>query len=191
MTEPCLTADEIVSVLSTGDPVPHETVKEWTRSEDIEVLGAIYYRIAQAPHPMSIEPPLTLDEYNDFFLRYIGLCLREHPEGEWAEDRVSAGRLWCGWFKRFWRRNGPSNPLVQELKRWLAGYYRDADDDLRSSVVVFLLEHLLEDPDIAAYFTDWQEDHALAEGYEQAMEWARCHHPPQKPTDEAAGDERR
>jgi hypothetical protein len=78
-------------------------------------------------------------------------------------------------------------PPVEALKSWLAGFYRDADADLRDTVVLMLLEHLLEDPEIAAYFSDWREDPTLREAYEQAMEWAIHHHPPQHPAGDGGG----
>jgi hypothetical protein len=171
MSESRPTPDEIVSLTQTGTPVSIETVKEWMGSEDIEVLGALQWCLTEAPERLRIEPPLPQEEYETFLLRYLGLCLQEHPEGEWADDRSFAGRLWCNLFRRLWQQGGGSSPQTEALKSWLTDCYRTADWDLQGTVVAMVLERLFTDPEIAAYFSDWQADPTLRIAYEGANIW--------------------
>jgi hypothetical protein len=73
-------------VVSLGD------VREWVRSGDIEILGFTHALIHNGR--FRIEPPLPLNEYKDFVKLYFERCLRDDPEGDWADSSYSAADIW-------------------------------------------------------------------------------------------------
>ena len=83
------------------DTVSLSDVRNWFKSDDIEVLGFTSALIHDAQ--FRIEPPLLPEEYKGFVTHYYGRCLKEDPKGEWADSRYSAGSTLVNVFASLWR----------------------------------------------------------------------------------------
>jgi hypothetical protein len=153
-------------------PVPRETVLRWMGSDNLEVLGAVSYFIGDKRYYPRIQPPLTLDDYHRFTMRYYERFFFEDPNGEWADSRYTVGRDLVNWFAGLWRDREVPRKILGELKEWLARLYKEGDDTLRICLVNATLEHLFENRDIAKYFADWQKDAVLEQAYRDAMLWS-------------------
>lgn len=139
----------------------------------MEAQGALFNLLMNQSHYVRIDPPLTFDDYHPFVMKYYERCLRENPDGDWADTRYTAGWSMVNWFKGLWfDPNVPRSALV-ELKNWMARLYREGDHDLRTCLVTATFEHLFEDRDIARYFADWMNDDELKIALDEAMEWQR------------------
>jgi len=144
-------------------------VRQWFKSDDIEVLGFTSALIHDAR--FRIEPPLTPKEYKGFVLHYYGRCLREDPKGEWANSRYSAGTTLVNIFASLWRDSAAPPEIVKELKDWLGRLYDEGDESLRTCIVTATLEHLFEQKDIRDFFSDWKEHPVLAIAHKEASAW--------------------
>jgi hypothetical protein len=102
---------------------------------------------------------------------YYERCLRENPEGKWANSAYSAGWDLVGFFLSLWDDESVPRKLLLDLKKWLADLYKDADENLRNCIVLATLEHLFERKPIRKYFADWCDDPILARAYEEACLW--------------------
>ena len=149
--------------------LPLTDVKLWMESDDIEVLGFTNTMIHDGR--FRIEPPLPVVDYVRWIKHYFERCFRENPDGEWSDSSYSAGWDLVGVFIELWDSKAVPRELVLELKIWIAGLYKNADDRLRTCIVNATLEHLFERKPIRKYFSDWQKDAILAAGYSQACFW--------------------
>jgi len=152
-------------VLSLSD------VKRWMDSDDIEVLGFTDAMIHDGR--FRIEPPLPVVDYVRWIKHYFARCFRENPDGEWSDSSYSAGWELVRVFIELWDNQVVPRELVLELKVWIAGLYKNADDRLRTCIVNATLEHLFERKPIRKYFSDWRKDPILAIAYNQACFWDR------------------
>lgn len=153
--------------------IPKEKVITWMASDDLEVLGALYAYIFSDSYRDRIAPPLRLEEYFPFLLKYWKRCLFENPDSNWACTRYEAGWDVVKWFKRFWNDKAIPRDRLAAIKEMLADAYRKEDDELRRCVVNATLEHLFEDSKIANYFSDWKDDRLLKPAYSDALLWSQ------------------
>lgn len=63
--------------------------------------------------------------------------------------------------------------ILEDLKVWLGGLYKEGDSEIRTCVVQATLEHLFENEQMRNLFSDWRNDEVLAVAYEEASEWYR------------------
>ena len=151
------------------DTVPLSDVRQWFKSEDIEVLGFTSALIHDAR--FRVVPPLTPNEYKGFATHYYERCLKEDPKGKWADSRYSAGGTLVNVFASLWRDSRVPREVVKELKDWLARLYDEGDESLRICIVTATLEHLFEQKDIREFFSDWKKDPVLAIAHREASVW--------------------
>ena len=160
--------DEIVAAQRGTGPITREQVQAWTRSKDIEALGALYNAVAERSFCDRVTPPLTNDDVFPFLLAYFGRCLQEDPQGAWADSRYSVGFDLVNWIKH--DREDPES--LAQWKTWIETIYREGTPEMRLCLITATLEHVFEEPEIASFFSDWKCDPLLAEAYRQAMEWS-------------------
>jgi hypothetical protein len=150
-------------VLSLSD------VREWIKSSDIEILGFTHDLIHDGR--FRIEPVLPLNEYKDFVKHYFELCLRDNPEGEWADSSYSAGGDLVNIFASLWRDSSVPREVLKELRNWFGQLYREGDKRVRTCIVNATLEHLFEQKEIRNFFADWKNDDVLAVAHREASDW--------------------
>jgi hypothetical protein len=114
------------------DVVSLSDVREWTRSSDIEILGFTHALIHDSR--FRIEPVFPLTEYTSFVKHYFERCLREDPEGDWADSSYSAGGDLVNIFASLWRDSSVPREVVKELKDWLGQLYREGDKRIRTCI---------------------------------------------------------
>ena len=160
-------------------PIPRVKVKAWMQSEDLEVLGAVYRLIMDKRFYFRIAPPLTIKDYVLFVSHYFGRCFREIPKEsvvyKWAHSRHAAGCELAGWFASLWFDDGVPRILLLEIKNWLASFYKDGDEEIRSCIVTATLKPLFEEKKIAKFFADWRKDVILRRGYDEALKNSKGH----------------
>jgi hypothetical protein len=165
---------EILSAMEVADSssgtVNAERVRQWLLSSDIDVLGAAYSFLVDPRFYKMITPPLTLDDYQTFFLKYYDRCLRENPQSDWASSRYSAGWDLANWLQGLWEQG--HEDVVAKVRDWLAVLYKEADSDLKTCIINATLEHALGNRKLAKLFKGWQGDPILRTAYEEALAWS-------------------
>ncbi len=154
-----------------ADTVSLRDVREWFKSDDIEVQGFTSALVHDAR--FRIEPPLTPTEYGTLAMHYYERCLKEDPKGQWADSRYSAGSRLVNVFAALWRDSSVPRDVAKELKTWLGRLYSEGDESLRTCIVTATLEHLFEQTDIRKFFSDWKKDPVLAIAHKEACQWYR------------------
>ena len=151
------------------DKIPGAAFREWMASDDIEVLGFVYSMLDD--HRLSVEPPLSLEEYLKFLRHYYERCFLENPENKWSNNRWTAGWDLVNVLAFQW--NDPEVPksVMQDWKSWLADIYKRGSDEVRMCIVQATLEHLLEQGVFRRFFADWARDPLLRKAYEEALRW--------------------
>jgi len=153
-------------------PLSCELVREWMKCSDMEVMGAVFKLIHEPEHYNRIKPPLTLDDYLTFHLKYYERCLRESPDGVWCDSRYIAAHSLVAWFKGLWKDNNVSRDALKDLKSLLARLYLGGDEELKVAIITGVLEHLFSDSTIVEFFTDWKDDPQLKAAYFEALCYA-------------------
>jgi hypothetical protein len=153
--------------------ITKDLVTKWMQSSDIEVLGALYAFLMDSKYSKRIFPGVTLQEYMDFITHYFERCLIEDAEGNWAHGRYAAAWDFASWFGALWKDKNIEKEDLRRLKSWLGDVYVRADNDIKHCIVTGTLEHLLEDREIAVFFSDWKKDKLLADAYSEASLWSK------------------
>lgn len=131
--------------------IPLDDLREWMKSEDIEIAGFAAEMIHD--RRFRIEPELSVAEYIDFIKKYSERCIRENrEEGEWADSRFSAAMELVNTFGSLWWDSNVERSVLVELKSWLAQLYKGSDEDMRVCLVHATLEHLVEQQPIRDFF---------------------------------------
>jgi hypothetical protein len=159
----------VVSEFTNTTPIPHDTVKGWMESQDIETMGALMNLLADPRHFSRIDPPLTFEEYFPFAARYYERTIRENPGGEWSDSRTTAGSDFAKWFIQLWENRSTYDSEIRQIKTLLKRLYEEGSQESRSNLVTSVLEHLFLFPDIADYFADWQGEPLLKSPYAEAI----------------------
>jgi hypothetical protein len=164
---------EIETAASGTKRIPAAKVREWSRLESVEVLGAVTVHIMQ--NTRRVEPPLSMEEICSTVQRYYRECLIQNLQAsQYAPNRWIAGHDLVTWFRTLWRDSAVPREYLVRLKtmlRELSVENRIPQDHLIGAV----LEHLFETPEIAEFFADWKSEPQLAEAFDRAMEWAKDH----------------
>lgn len=164
--------DEIQAVRDgTLTTIPDSRVRNWMSTSDPEVLGAIYILLTDAKVSQTIAPPLPFDEVFAFLLRYFEFCLRNDPQGEWVDNRFTAGSDFVSAFVSFWDA-GRERKYFRDMKSLLSRLYIGGSGELKDSIEQAIVEHLFERADIRQFFADWQDDPQLRSAYEAGKLWA-------------------
>lgn len=174
------TLEKIIAFLWITDPgpdgwrpknssIPLNELREWIKSEDIEVLGHVYLVLNDSR--FHTDPPLSRDEYQKFAMHYYSRCLLENPDGEWSDSRYSAGWDIVRWFVQLWDDAQVPRSALTEIKQWLERLYRESDGALRKCIVTATVEHLFEREEIRGFFTDWKNDPVLKPAYDEGALW--------------------
>src|SRR5260370_3658858 len=144
-------------------------IQRWIRSSDIETLAFVHNLLRETR--FRIEAPNSIGEYIDFTKRYYERCIRETPDGEWSVPRYIAGGELVNILARLWKDPLVPRSVLEDLKIWLANFYKSGDSDLRTCLVQATLEHLFEQEQIREFFADWLNDEVLAVAHREASEW--------------------
>jgi len=162
---------KILEAAQGNSTLPRQMVLSWMQSQEIEVMALVDDLLGDKRFTDRIRPPLQFEEYHTFLTRYVEQCIwknvRDH---EYVLERWEAGYRLAAYF--WYLLDNPSLPhdAIEDLKRLLARLYEKPE--LRDFVVNSVLEHVLEHPQAAKHFRDWQRHPLLHEAYERAMTWA-------------------
>lgn len=151
--------------------IPLKQVRQWMRSEQLKVMGAVSRLIRDATAFSMITPRLSFKDYHRFFLRYYERCIREDPEGEWVHNRYGACWDLESYFCHLWKDRTVPRTALTEIKNWLGTLYLNSDKQIRTAIVTGTIEHLFEKRSIKRFFADWRANPVLAEAYRLASEW--------------------
>lgn len=130
--------------------IPVSQVRGWMSTSDPEVLGAIYVFLSDAKLSQTITPPLSFDEVFGFLLRYFEFCLRNDPQGEWVDNRFTAGCDFVIAFVSFWDA-GRESKCFREMKSLLSRLYIEGSGELKDSIEQAVVEHLFERAEIQQF----------------------------------------
>lgn len=163
----------MLQLLTSEDSIFRSDVEAWMKSSDVEVLGIVYHLLSDPQKWRRISPPLADEMVFTFCKEYLLKCLREDPSTEWAHDSFAAGHDFAAWFRHAWHDSRSSRDKFDELKLALTRLYISVDDSTKLALTQACFEHLFEDPDIAHFFRDWEDDPALKHTYLEAIEWGK------------------
>lgn len=168
---------EIIECLeSSGDAlsagIDGSKVRVWLASNDLEVLGATYALVPDKLQFSMIAPPIEFDDFVNFIKHYLGRCIIENPDSEWAHSRYEAARDVVGWFLYFWN-DKKDRKIVGGIKDWICDLYLNGSEDVKKCLVHGALEHLFERKDVLDYFYDWKSSSELRRAYDEAVEWSK------------------
>jgi hypothetical protein len=158
--------NEMKTFLDQQQLIPASKVREWVNAPDREVQGALFDLLFE--HSESIEP-LPAEEKNNFFLTYLERCLREDVQGQYVEGRYAAGHSVRAWFQRQWIERQVNKHTLEEIRNMLARLCREGNAELADAIITAILEHLFSNPEIAGFFDEWKNDHALSSIYQEAL----------------------
>lgn len=168
--------NEIVSEFDKSAPIAHEAVKRWMETQDIEAMGALMNLLADEKHLQRIVPPIRFEQYFPFATRYYERAIRESPDGEWSDSRTTAGWDFAKFFIELYDDLPTYETEITQLKTLLEKLYEEGDAEFRSDFVISILEHLFQNPAIADYFADWQNELLLSPAYADAKLLADLRH---------------
>ena len=167
--------EEIVSYLEKGktdsSAIPKSEVMRWIASNDPEVIGAAYVLLVDTAFVDRIVPVPSFDEIFEFFLRYYEFCLTSDPQGEWVDDRFTAGCDFVRIFVSYWDERLDERYFVA-MKSLLRRLYLEGSPDLRQTILQAIVEHLFEKEPIHRFFADWRDDPQLRQAFTEGSEWA-------------------
>ena len=125
-------ASEIVSYFAKdktdSSAIPKSNVIQWIASDDPEVMGAAYQLLVDATLANRIAPTPSFDEIFEFFLRYYEFCLRRDPQGEWVDNRFTAGCELVRVFVSYWNK-GIDEKYFVSMKSLLRRLYLEGSPD--------------------------------------------------------------
>lgn len=174
------TLDDITTLIknaahSQGATIPKESLIEWMKSEDINILGAVSFILLNDKLYALIEPKLRIQEYQPFLLKYWIRCLVEDPQGEWCESRDTAAHSFSHWFKRLWTDPQVPRTIFIDMKLSLEKLFMQKEKAVRDTITSSILEPLFQDHSIQELFANWKTDEGLRAAYIIADEWAKAH----------------
>jgi hypothetical protein len=166
---------EIIRHLNTAESessaIAEPEVRRWMSSDDPEELGATYALLTNAQLVQRITPELSFDQIFAFLLRYYEFCLRYNPQGEWVNDRFTAGCDFVSAFVSLWDEKRDKK-YFREMKSLLSRLYIEGPGELKDSIEQAVVEHLFERDEIREFFGDWRVDPQLRPAYEAGKLWA-------------------
>jgi hypothetical protein len=170
------TIEAICSAFGGDDPskageISRAQVLNWMDSRDIQVRGCIITMISEHERATHIKPPLVFEDYYRFVIPYLEQCIEENPEGEWVDSRYLAGHDLARWIVSSWKDESVSRTKLDDIKQRLGALYKRGDAGVRDAILNSVLEHLLEDSQLADFFKDWLADPILSSVYRDALLW--------------------
>jgi hypothetical protein len=170
------TEQEIVSEFGLPEApregkIQRERVRGWMKAQELRSLGALYSFLMDSAYSQRIEPGLNFADYHQFVMRYLGRCIKEDVDDDWADSRWDAARDFVSWFRGLWKDPDVPREALRDLEKWLGELYKDGNEDIKRCIVDGALEHLFEEKDIERFFRGWKKDDVLRQAYAEALEW--------------------
>jgi len=160
---------EILEYVERNSKIPLRVLEKWMKSDNIEVIGAVYRIFDQLNNLIEITPDLETTIL--FYINYFRRCIIENPVGEYPESRYIAAISLARFYKAIRRDKGVPAIYVKLIIEMIATIYKSGDKDVRQAIVNGTLEHLFEDDIILSDFVDWKHDEELLAAYNEALEW--------------------
>lgn len=130
-------------------------------SSDIITLGLVY-SILHTPETRSrVFPYLNYESYNRLHFKYLPMCLTSCMESEWIEPQHLAGYAIARWLEELWKHREERADDLKEWKNKLECMFRDGDQEARNCIINSVLEHIVSNPEVRKYLSDWRQDPLL------------------------------
>ncbi|MCI0415298.1 hypothetical protein L0222_21200 [bacterium] len=172
MTDSRFLADAI-EFLEGNHSIAKSKFLEWQVSENESVIGALVEAALNAID--RIQPPLSLAEKTDLFLKATKLTLGPgpHTDDDYTYGKYDVGRLLAYWIRQCYEQIGKDDNAercISKLKEFLRKQYQLKE--LQRWVVDGVLEHAFELKGVETVFDDWNKDPFLSTAVKEAAEWA-------------------
>lgn len=134
--------------------IDRSEVYKWMRSNDLEVLGAVYELITEKQFYLRIHPHLEYLDYKVFLANYFKRCILENPshDSDWADTRYTASWAFANWFKHFWNANDIERSEMFFWKKWLIDLYNKNNSEIKDCIDTAILEPICKKKDIKNFF---------------------------------------
>lgn len=152
--------------------IPKSLVLDWTKSDDILVLGALY-KLTDKDY-FRIKPELGTQVTYDLILKYLTRCMLDNPE---SSDLILSGyeAAWtlASWFKQLCAQRPTTDQILKTIVSTLGAMYEKGDPAVQDRILNGTLEHIFEQEEAVNLFTSWQTDPVLKLPYTQALQWGQ------------------
>lgn len=167
---------QIFSATQTGAPPCHRVsqseLMSLMKDDDLEVQGCVYAHL-EAPNALNcVDPPLTSNDWEQFAQSYLGRCILQNPDGEWAHGSFPAAWDSVSLVRNIFNRANSVEADRQNIKRWIENLLRASSGISREAIVTGLLEHVFEEKQILRYFEIWRDDPDFSGAYQDAILWS-------------------
>lgn len=152
-----------------GESISAEVVKRGIASSDIVTNGLVFNILHSPALYQRITPPLTLDDFQTLHIKYLPRCMKERRDSEWTESPYLAAHAVARWFLHLWRDHHKHLKFLTDWKDALGQLFIEGASDVRDCVVCGVLEHLLGNQTIRAFFSDWKHHPVLRDAYNDAV----------------------
>ncbi len=158
---------------SAKDAISKAFIRELMGMRDIEVQGAVFYLITEPQHSARVRPKLTFQDYRKFVLDYLGRCVMEDPQSEWADSRWEACYDLGKWFSVLWSDQSVDRSALDDFKSVIQKLYLAGDLKTRQAIINGTLEHLFEEPSVRDFFAGWRVTPELQKAFDEAAKWSK------------------
>ncbi|MCP4344847.1 MAG: hypothetical protein GY795_04890 [Desulfobacterales bacterium] len=162
--------DKIISYIDKNTKISNYEMISWMESDNIEILGSIFYILDQRNNLIESFPPM--EKTIKFYIHYFRRCLIENPQSDWADNRYIAAYNLMRLYKALRKDNCVPLTFLEDIRAMIIDVYKTGNKEVKESIIGGILEHLFEDKDIQLEFDEWKNDSELSKAYFKALEWS-------------------
>lgn len=152
--------------------IPKEVLLEIMKTKDLETMGAIFNIFDSEEYENLIDQYPDMEDIIGFYVTFFRRCIIENIAGEYALNRYEAAGTLVNFYKGLKKDKRVPKRMIDTVKSMLKEVYMEGNEDIRECVINGFLEHIFEDVQIQADFSDWKNNEVLKEAYDQALKWA-------------------
>jgi hypothetical protein len=98
------------------------------------------------------------------------------PQSDWAHSRYEAAWQLRLLLEEIWDKSSHSVELMTAYRDAIADLLLASNAHVAQAIVNGTLEHVFEDPELAAVFAAWVSNPGLAPYFHDALDWAHGDH---------------
>ena len=170
-------ANQVRHRIAHGDRFSYSEIAAWIADEsDLDLWSAVYEALGAAYYRIKPEPGMEMT--CAFMVRYLLRCIREDPSHEHVHSGYEAAYALSECLK-LWASRLPETEFVMKSAAGdITEQYLVGNSDRRDRILNGTLEHALESTLMRPFFAHWEKNPALAEAWQNAMDWAVAHGDP-------------
>lgn len=165
-------ARDVSNELTSGERIARERVLHLMKIPDLDLQAVVLDLLFDAARVCKVEPQLEFSDCSDFVSQYLKRCILENPSSEYAANRWTACCTYANWFHHIWEMKDHRDDTAPGLKNMAREMCLSDDPAIRKTLTDAALEHLFENAEVRAFFSDWSKDPVLGRVFDEASEWS-------------------